>query len=76
MFDLSFKAEKVGTYKIIVETSDTAGNPAEISAEITVTERSESGGGCNSSFASGSASAAALLAAAAVVLAVKKKKAN
>lgn len=77
LFDLSFRAEKAGTYKIIVETSDTAGNPAQISAEITVTERSESsGGGCNSSFAAGSALAAALLAAAAVVFAVKKKKAN
>lgn len=39
LFDLSFRPEQTGTYKIVIETSDTAGNPASVSAEITVTER-------------------------------------
>lgn len=76
LFDLSFKAEKVGTYKIIVETSDTAGNPAEISAEITVTERSESGGGCSGTLFAGAGMAGAAVAMAAALLLKKKKKAN
>ena len=76
LFDLSFKAEKVGTYKIIVETSDTAGNPAEISAEITVTERSESGGGCSGTLFEGAGMAGAAVAMAAALLLKKKKKAN
>lgn len=78
LFDLSFKAEKVGTYKVIVETSDTAGNPAEISAEITVTERS--GGGGNGWIVAVCCIAGALVVAGGVVAAVlvlkKKKKAN
>lgn len=76
LFDLSFRAEKVGTYKIIVETSDTAGNPAEISAEITVTERSESGGGCSGTLFAGAGMAGAAVAMAAALLLKKKKKAN
>ena len=76
LFDLSFKAEKVGTYKIIVETSDTAGNPAEISAEITVTERSESGGGCSGTLFAGAGMAGAAVAMAAALLLKKKKKTN
>lgn len=76
LFDLSFKAEKVGTYKVIVETSDTAGNPAEISAEITVTERSESGGGCSGTLFAGAGMAGAAVAMAAALLLKKKKKAN
>lgn len=76
LFDLSFKAEKVGTHKIIVETSDTAGNPAEISAEITVTERSESGGGCSGTLFAGAGMAGAAVAMAAALLLKKKKKAN
>ena len=76
LFDLSFKAEKVGTYKIIVETSDTAGNPAEISAEITVTERSESGGGCSGTLFAGAGMAGAAVAMAAALLLKKKKTAN
>ena len=39
LFDLSFRPEQTGTYKIVIKTSDTAGNPASVSAEITVTER-------------------------------------
>ncbi len=39
LFDLSFRPEQTGTYKIVIETNDTAGNPASVSAEITVTER-------------------------------------
>lgn len=78
LFDLSFKAEKVGTYKVIVETSDTAGNPAEISAEITVTERS--GGGGNGWIVAVCCIAGALVVAGGVVAAVlvlkKKKKTN
>lgn len=76
LFDLSFKAEKVGTYKVIVETSDTAGNPAEISAEITVTERSESGGGCSGTLFAGAGMAGAAVAMAAALLLKKKKKTN
>ena len=76
LFDLSFKAEKVGTYKVIVETSDTAGNPAEISAEITVTERSESGGGCSGTLFAGAGMAGAAVAMAAALLLKKKKTAN
>ena len=77
LFDLSFKAEKVGTYKIIVETSDTAGNPAQISAEITVTERSGSaGGGCSGTLFAGAGMAGAAVAMAAALLLKKKKKAN
>lgn len=76
LFDLSFKAEKVGAYKVIVETSDTAGNPAEISAEITVTERSESGGGCSGTLFAGAGMAGAAVAMAAALLLKKKKKAN
>ena len=76
LFDLSFKAEEAGTYKVIVQAKDAAGNPAEISAEITVNEPSSESGGCNSSLAVGIPMVIgyAVCIAVIAVLALKKKR--
>ncbi len=78
IFDLAFKAEQEGVYKVIVQSSDAAGNPAEISAEITVVAPSE-GGGQGWVIAVCCIAGAAVVAggvAAAVIVVRKKKKAN
>ena len=78
IFDLAFKAEQEGVYKVIVQSSDAAGNPAEISAEITVVAPSE-GGVQDWVIAVCCIAGAAVVAggvAAAVIVVRKKKKAN